>query len=228
MHVLEDRKPRHQPRRQRRVAGLVGIDRAEPRLEKTPVDRPAKLRQRVIEVDDLVEPGPEKIVCPLSRRSLGRIESPSAKPTERQNHDRTSGSICKKASRQTPLTCKCNDLPIPGNASKIRPLRIVHGRLITLRLLGGVAVSVIVGVIASKNVNINRFSLHAVYRNRLVRGYLGRPVRREIRIALLASIQRTIYASTPCGRQGRRATGGTLSASSTSSTSRSTWSRPNG
>ena len=26
--------------------------------------------------------------CPLSRRSLGRIESPSAKPTERQNHDK--------------------------------------------------------------------------------------------------------------------------------------------
>jgi hypothetical protein len=27
--------------------------------------------------------------CPLSRRSLGRSESPSAKPTERQNHDQT-------------------------------------------------------------------------------------------------------------------------------------------
>ena len=64
MHVLEDRKPRHQPRRQRRVSGLVGIDRAEPPLEKAPVDRPAELGQRVIEVDDLVEPGLEQIVLP--------------------------------------------------------------------------------------------------------------------------------------------------------------------
>ena len=96
VHVLEDRKPRHQPCGQRRVAGLVRIDRAEPRLEKAPVDRPAELRQRMIEVDDLVKPGPEKIVLPVSRRSLGRIESPSAKPTERQNHVQTRRSICKK------------------------------------------------------------------------------------------------------------------------------------
>ena len=35
-----------------------------PPLEETPVDRPAELRQRVIHVDDLVEPRPEKIVLP--------------------------------------------------------------------------------------------------------------------------------------------------------------------
>jgi hypothetical protein len=44
---------------------------------------------------------------------------------------------------------------------------------IILYLLVGMAVAVVVEVIASKAVNINRFSLHAVYRNRLVRGYLG-------------------------------------------------------
>jgi hypothetical protein len=38
--------------------------------------------------------------------------------------------------------------------------------------IGGIVAGVI-GTIASKNVNINRFSLHAVYRNRLVRCYLG-------------------------------------------------------
>ena len=64
VHVLEDRKPRHQPRRQRRMSGLVGIDRAEPLLEKAPVDRPAELRQRVVRVDDLVETGLEQIVLP--------------------------------------------------------------------------------------------------------------------------------------------------------------------
>jgi hypothetical protein len=44
---------------------------------------------------------------------------------------------------------------------------------IVLYLVAGAAVALVVEVIASKNVNINRFSLHAVYRNRLVRGYLG-------------------------------------------------------
>ena len=62
MRVLEDRKPRHQPRRQRRMPGLVRIDRAEPRLEEAPVDRPTELRQRVTRVDDPVEPGFEEIV----------------------------------------------------------------------------------------------------------------------------------------------------------------------
>ena len=47
------------------------------------------------------------------------------------------------------------------------PLRII------LYLVVGMAVALVVEVIASKTVNINRFSLHAVYRNRLVRGYLG-------------------------------------------------------
>jgi hypothetical protein len=44
---------------------------------------------------------------------------------------------------------------------------------ILLRLAIGGIVAGAIGAIASKNVNINRFSLHAVYRNRLVRCYLG-------------------------------------------------------
>ena len=44
---------------------------------------------------------------------------------------------------------------------------------IMLYIVVGIAVALAVEIIASKNVNINRFSLHAVYRNRLVRGYLG-------------------------------------------------------
>jgi hypothetical protein len=56
VRVLEDREPCHQPRRQRRMSDLVGIDRAEPLLEEAPVDRPTELRQRVVHVDDLIEP----------------------------------------------------------------------------------------------------------------------------------------------------------------------------
>ena len=128
MHVLEDRKPRHQPRRQRRMSGLVGIDRAEPPLEKAPVDRPAELRQRVIEVDDLVEARPEKIVLPAVTPLPGPHRITSAKPTERQNHDQAPQSNCKKSSRQTLPSCKCNHSPIPGNASKIGRVRVLHGR----------------------------------------------------------------------------------------------------
>jgi hypothetical protein len=40
-------------------------------------------------------------------------------------------------------------------------------------LLIGLAISVVVTWIASSCININRFSLHAVYRNRLVRAFLG-------------------------------------------------------
>jgi hypothetical protein len=46
------------------------------------------------------------------------------------------------------------------------------GHIMGLLFVAGL-VAAVVGVIASKNVNINRFSLHAVYRNRLVRCYLG-------------------------------------------------------
>ena len=71
MHRLEDRKPRHQPRRQRRMSDLIGIDRAEPPLEEAPVDRPTQLGERVISVDDLVEPRLEEIVLPAVPPLLG-------------------------------------------------------------------------------------------------------------------------------------------------------------
>ena len=44
---------------------------------------------------------------------------------------------------------------------------------IVIWLAVGLAVTAAIGAIASYCVNINRFSLHALYRNRLIRGYLG-------------------------------------------------------
>ena len=44
---------------------------------------------------------------------------------------------------------------------------------ILLWLLVGLAIATAVAALASYCVNINRFSLHALYRNRLIRGYLG-------------------------------------------------------
>ena len=48
-----------------------GIDRAEPLLEEAPVDRPTELRQRVVHVDDLVEPRLEEIILPAVPPLLG-------------------------------------------------------------------------------------------------------------------------------------------------------------
>ena len=50
--------------------------------------------------------------------------------------------------------------------------RVATKNILGLLAIGAIA-SAVIGVIASMNVNINRFSLHAVYRNRLVRCYLG-------------------------------------------------------
>jgi hypothetical protein len=85
VHVHEDRKPRHQSRRQRRTAGLVGIDRAEPLLQEAPVDRPAELGERVIHVDDLIEPRPEK---DRSARCPAALSAASNHPPSSRRRDR--------------------------------------------------------------------------------------------------------------------------------------------
>ena len=59
MHVLDYGEPRHQPRRQWWLSRLVGVDLTEPPLQKTPVDRLRELHQRVLQIDDLIEPRPE-------------------------------------------------------------------------------------------------------------------------------------------------------------------------
>lgn len=66
--MLEDRQPRHQPGRQRRHAGTVRVDRAETLLQHRPVDRLRQAHQLVLHVDDLIEPGAEKIL--FSRLAL--------------------------------------------------------------------------------------------------------------------------------------------------------------
>jgi hypothetical protein len=74
--VLEDRQPRHQARRQRRPPGVVVINLAEPPFQKAPVHGAPQRHKRMLHVDDLIEPGAEKILLPVSMRSGGRIELP--------------------------------------------------------------------------------------------------------------------------------------------------------
>ena len=59
VHVFEDGEAGHQPRRQRRPAGIIVIDRAETLFQKSPIDCARKLHQRMPGIDDLIEPGLE-------------------------------------------------------------------------------------------------------------------------------------------------------------------------
>src|SRR6516165_7059586 len=104
--VLEDRQPCHQPRRQRRLARLVRVDRTESFFQKTPVDRPCQLHQRVVHVDDLIKPCAEQILLaalpPLawSHRKPPRFISANGK-----NHGfRFEGILKIKFARKSP--CK--------------------------------------------------------------------------------------------------------------------------
>jgi len=60
--VLEDGQPCHQSRRQRWMARLIGVDLAEATFQERPVHCPRQLRQRMIHVDDLIEPGAKQIL----------------------------------------------------------------------------------------------------------------------------------------------------------------------
>ncbi len=75
--MLENREPRHQPRPQRWPPGAVGIHRTELLFQAPPVDRPRQLHQRVIHVDDLVEPRAKQILLAAFPPLPCRIE-PSA------------------------------------------------------------------------------------------------------------------------------------------------------
>ncbi len=58
--MLKNRQARHKPRRQRRLARLMRMDRSKLRLEKRPVDSRRKLGEQVGDVGDLLEPRPKQ------------------------------------------------------------------------------------------------------------------------------------------------------------------------
>jgi hypothetical protein len=44
------------------MAGILGIDLAEAPFQKRPIHAPRQLRQRMVHVDDLIEPGAKQIL----------------------------------------------------------------------------------------------------------------------------------------------------------------------
>lgn len=100
--VLENREPRHQSRRQRWMAGIICVDLAEAPFQKRPIQRPRQLRQRMIHVDDLIEPGAKQIL-------LARLPPfPWLHLVLRRSRDKTENheSICKESLFECPVSGK--------------------------------------------------------------------------------------------------------------------------
>src|SRR5260370_39470277 len=57
-----NRRPRHQRGGQWRLAGTILVNGAEFLFQKSPVDRPRQLHQRVVHVDDLIEPRTKQVL----------------------------------------------------------------------------------------------------------------------------------------------------------------------
>ena len=71
------------------------------------------------------------------------------------------------------LSAGLDALLLSGSLVKIIQSGTLPAYAILLRFLIGCVILGIVAWIASRRVNVNRFSLHALYRNRLIRSYLG-------------------------------------------------------
>ena len=117
VHVLEDRWPRHQPRRQRRVSGLVGIDRAEPLLKKRQSIAQPSLANgwSMSRRSGRAAPGTNRsaAVPPLP----GPHQITLHKPTERQrSRSNEPDQFARKEINSGKLSCKRNNLTILGGA----------------------------------------------------------------------------------------------------------------
>src|SRR6516225_8014301 len=112
--VLEDRYPRHQPRRQWRLARLVGVDRPKRLLQKSPIDRPRQLHQRVFHIDDLVNfarcVGSRAAQKSRAKAGLSLQEEPS-NVTFTIDDYQTSAAVCTRdvmaITKMRFLTCVC-------------------------------------------------------------------------------------------------------------------------
>src|ERR1700722_7649611 len=110
IHVLEKRQACHQPRRQRRAAGAIRIDRSELHLQKPLIDRARKLHQRMRQINDPIQPGAEQILLPgLLSLPRPHRHPPSIISRARNHSLRFEGiakTICKKAAAPPPNSGK--------------------------------------------------------------------------------------------------------------------------
>ena len=131
--MLEDGKPRHQSRRQRRPADTVLVDGTELAVQESPVDRPRQPHQRVIHIDDLIEPRAKQILLaalppfPWPHRTLRqRVQG---REITAAKFEGIPNANLQENPRQDP---QFRQIPSPGILPSSLPLRrfgIFHGRL---------------------------------------------------------------------------------------------------
>src|SRR5450631_1140765 len=112
------------------MAGAVLVNRAKDLLQKAPVDLPCELRQRMIHVDDLVEPRAEQIVPPAvhTRHRLHGIIS-ARLHSRRESRLQTDGNLQENTAHPREiLQMKINDTAEKSN--RFNAKGIVHGRLV--------------------------------------------------------------------------------------------------
>jgi hypothetical protein len=110
-------------------AALAAVERRDLVVDPCPVDLAAKLRQLVLHVDDLVEPGPEKIAFPIVSCFFGRIVFSDA-AIESQLAGR--GNPKAKSQGSTPSerqTLQSKTLYWTENRFLFNRLAVVHGPL---------------------------------------------------------------------------------------------------
>ena len=122
--VLEDGQSRHQSRRQWRAARIIGVDRPKLPLQEPPIHRAPQRHQRMLQVDDLIEPGAKQILL----SSLPSFQWPHLIPRHilqwRVNHKSNLQGIPFHTpdSRQTQLAQRA------VSRFQINDLGILHGR----------------------------------------------------------------------------------------------------
>src|SRR3974377_2312135 len=102
LHVLEDGKPSHQTRRQRRMTRLVRVDRAKLLFQEAPVDRSRQPHQRVLQIDDLIQTRAEQILL-AGLPSLLWLHCESLRPTLVES---TESQLQIRGNRQTEFARK--------------------------------------------------------------------------------------------------------------------------
>ena len=107
------------------MAGIIGVDLAEALFQERPIHRPSQLRQRMVHVDDLIEPGAKQIL-------LARLPSfPWPHLVPRRSSDTTENheSILQGIPFRRADFRQIRFPQIVGLGFQINGLGILHGRI---------------------------------------------------------------------------------------------------
>src|SRR5262249_7423016 len=135
--VLEQQQPDHK-------AGLdagsavVAVERRDLAVYPGPVDLAGKLHQLVIQIDDLVEPGPEQIALSCCRALLGSHCHPPLRSESRMDSQENR----QKRNRKIPpphgaVSCDSKSAFSAETDSRSTPHGVLHRRLIDVDLTHG-------------------------------------------------------------------------------------------